>query len=177
MLMPTETNPAERAVVQTKDGLYYSPRLPFLSCIAAVCCGLQSERDLFSKDSTKPGEPKPYTVFCLVRYGLSPAQTQVLTAAAGNPPPPGKKCLPTAQQLEEIVKVLESELASAQVPAVRVQPKAAFDPTFNNIYPTVLELYRSFVLGELPKPSEDWHRSLRAELTAQNNHASPVPAW
>lgn len=144
-------------------GLYYSQAFPFLGCLASICCGIRSERELFSRSGDG------FWTYCRQRYGLSAEQTNILVAANSNPTAQGHDCLPTGEQIEAIVKVLEKELEGAVVPAVATPAKEALEPALLKLYPTLGELYRSFVLGEGPRPEEIWHAKLRVEFDRAPN--------
>jgi hypothetical protein len=137
-------------------GLYYSKEFPLLSCLTSVCCGIKSERELFSKTGA-------YWAYCSNRYGMSDEQTQVLIAAAANPMKPGHDCVPTSEQLDAIVKALETELKNAAIPKTHAPAREALEPALEKLYPTLSHLYRSLVLGESARP-HDWHSKLRAEF-------------
>jgi hypothetical protein len=139
------------------DGKYYSSSAPYLSTLAAVCAGSRSERDKFSRGHS-------YTDLCRVDYHLTEVQAKSLTDVAANPAEADFVCVPTTQQLDEVINQLFAELENKQ----RAQPPASlpkFDPALTVLFPTLFALYDYYIAGSpnAQKPV-DWVPTIRNEF-------------
>lgn len=139
------------------DGKYYSSSAAYLSTLAAVCAGARSERDKFSRGHS-------YTDLCRVDYHLTEVQAKSLTDVAANQTDPDFVCVPTAQQLDDVINQLFAELESKP----RAQPPASlpeFDPALTVLFPTLFALYDYYIAGKATaeKPV-DWVPSIRKEF-------------
>jgi hypothetical protein len=141
-------------------GMYWNAACPFLSICGAVSCGARSERAKFSVGHD-------YYQFCLYGYGLSHAQTTVLLAAQQNAPGPDYACVPTPAQLDAIIQELQNELQNKPqgTPAVPAPP--TLDPLLSTMFPTLIELYKYYILGQAPAPHSNWPHKIKKEWTPE----------